>query len=355
MVGELVLRWSGEGEKVQVAGDWSEWKTEDLIEEGGNWQLKLNLAPGKYQLKWVVDGVWTVNRAMPVVMSIDGNENNEIEVRMERSESGSQDSLDSWEQVEIPSQEEEELEKHGLEVSNAEATAGVEVEPSHSQLSTSEASNKYVAISDNEKFLPFESNVTSTDTSLKGENISVVERVFNVDHATTLEALKSNRAELLEEEEFEDEYWDTEDFTLTRKGLWLRLRRKEGAGTECWQLRKLEQQSKLNLVTEEKAVAVRLKEELGMEGDEVPEVMEVLLSNQFKKMLSFHGSSSKWRLGVVDVELRRENKMDTAVVKVVGEVMAALQDLHANAEMLRLMPLHVKTLGGGGGVGSGAA
>ena len=26
--------------QVQVAGDWSEWKTEDLIEEGGNWQLK---------------------------------------------------------------------------------------------------------------------------------------------------------------------------------------------------------------------------------------------------------------------------------------------------------------------------
>ena len=89
---------------------------------------------------------------------------------------------------------------------------------------------------------------------------------------------------------------------MTKSWALLRLRRKEGAGTECWQLRKLEQQSKLNLVTEEKAVAVRLKEELGMEGDEVPEVMEVLLSNQFKKMLSFHGSSSKWRLGVVDVE-----------------------------------------------------
>merc|ERR1711974_420375 len=129
--------------------------------------------------------------------------------------------------------------------------------------------------------------------------------------------------------EFEDEYWDTEDFRLTRRGLWLRLRRrKEGSGSEFWQLRKLEQQSKLNLVTDEKAVAVRLKEE---------EVMEVLLSNHFKKMLAFNGSSSKWRLGVVEVELRRENKMDTATVKVVGEVMTALQELRASAEMLHLM------------------
>merc|ERR1712130_370594 len=32
------------------------------------------------------------------------------------------------------------------------------------------------------------------------------------------------------------------------------------------------------------------------------------------------------------------------IVQVVGEVMAALQELHANAEMLHLMPLHVKSL-----------
>jgi len=166
-----------------------------------------------------------------------------------------------------------------------------------------------------------------------------------------------NRGEEAEEEEFEDEYWDTEDFKLTRRGLWLRLRRMEGSsGSECWQLRKLEHRSKLNLVTEEKAVANRLKEELGMEGVGEPEVTEVLLSNHFKKMLAFHGSKSRWRIGVVEVEVRRENKMDTAVVKVVGEVMAALQELHSNAEMLHLMPLHVRTFGaGGGGVVSGAA
>ena len=148
------------------------------------------------------------------------------------------------------------------------------------------------------------------------------------------------------------------------------------SGSECWQLRKLEHQSKLNLVTEERAVANRLKEELGMEGAGEPEVTEVLLSNHFKKMLAFHGSKSRWRIGVVEVEVRRENKMDTAVVKVVGEVMAALQvnyfferldsrsriqvffsqELHSNAEMLHLMPLHVRTFGaGGGGVVSGAA
>ena len=237
------------------------------------------------------------------VVDVEGNENNEIEVKMERSLTGSQDSLDSWEQVEMPSEE------------NVEAFKSIaELDVETNQPSAPSSS---ILIS----------NVASMTTSSKEESISVVERVFNVEHATTMEALKSNGAELLEEEEFEDEYWDTEDFRLTRRGLWLRLRKKkEGSGSEFWQLRKLDQQSKLNLVTDEKALAARLKEELGMEeGEGVPEVMEVLLSNHFKKMLSFHGNSSKWRLGVVEVELRRENKMDTATVKVIGEVMTALQ------------------------------
>ena len=30
----------------------------------------MKLAPGKYQLKWIIDGVWAVNRAMPVVSAV---------------------------------------------------------------------------------------------------------------------------------------------------------------------------------------------------------------------------------------------------------------------------------------------
>jgi len=343
MLSEMVLRWSGEGEKVQVAGSWNDWKPEELIKEEDCFILRLNLPPGKYQLKWVIDNVWKLNQDLPVVDDGEGNENNEIEVKSAVSDTGSQESLDDWETLEIPAEEE-------IEISSPVAPK-VEITPG-----TPEANVTEVPLNQNQSERET-SNITSMTTSVKEESISVVERIFNVDHATTIDALKSNGAELLEEEEFEDEYWDTEDFKLTRRGLWLRLRRMEGSsGSECWQLRKLEHQSKLNLVTEERAVANRLKEELGMEGAGEPEVTEVLLSNHFKKMLAFHGSKSRWRIGVVEVEVRRENKMDTAVVKVVGEVMAALQELHSNAEMLHLMPLHVRTFGaGGGGVVSGAA
>jgi len=305
MLSEMVLRWSGEGEKVQVAGSWNDWKPEELIKEEDCFILRLNLPPGKYQLKWVIDNVWKLNQDLPVVVDGEGNENNEIEVKSAVSDTGSQESLDDWETLEIPAEEE-------IEISSPVAPK-VEITPG-----TPEANVTEVPLNQNQSERET-SNITSMTTSVKEESISVVERIFNVDHATTIDALKSNGAELLEEEEFEDEYWDTEDFKLTRRGLWLRLRRMEGSsGSECWQLRKLEHRSKLNLVTEEKAVANRLKEELGMEGAGEPEVTEVLLSNHFKKMLAFHGSKSRWRIGVVEVEVRRENKMDTAVVKVVG-------------------------------------
>ena len=54
------------------------------------------------------------------VMDMDGNENNELEVKKGKSDSGSQDSLDSWEKVDIPS--EEELERHSRSMFKAQAS-----------------------------------------------------------------------------------------------------------------------------------------------------------------------------------------------------------------------------------------
>ncbi len=48
--------------KVQIAGDFNHWQPENTIMEkisnDGAWQIKLNLAPGKYRYRLVVDGKW---------------------------------------------------------------------------------------------------------------------------------------------------------------------------------------------------------------------------------------------------------------------------------------------------------
>ena len=37
---EVVLRWRGEGSKVSVAGQWNEWKEQELSKEGDSWVLR---------------------------------------------------------------------------------------------------------------------------------------------------------------------------------------------------------------------------------------------------------------------------------------------------------------------------
>lgn len=48
--------------KVQVAGDFNHWQPENTvmekIEENGTWQIKLDLSPGNYRYRLVVDGQW---------------------------------------------------------------------------------------------------------------------------------------------------------------------------------------------------------------------------------------------------------------------------------------------------------
>jgi 1,4-alpha-glucan branching enzyme len=48
--------------KVEIAGDFNNWKpqssTLDKVGNSGIWQTKMNLQPGKYRYRLVVDGQW---------------------------------------------------------------------------------------------------------------------------------------------------------------------------------------------------------------------------------------------------------------------------------------------------------
>jgi len=46
---------------VALGGDFNNWNPKTTIakpSKDGNWKVKLNLAPGKYQYKFLVDGQW---------------------------------------------------------------------------------------------------------------------------------------------------------------------------------------------------------------------------------------------------------------------------------------------------------
>lgn len=50
-----------EAKKVSLAGSFNNWKPNGILarkDRTGNWAVKLSLAPGKYEYKFVVDGSW---------------------------------------------------------------------------------------------------------------------------------------------------------------------------------------------------------------------------------------------------------------------------------------------------------
>ena len=72
--------------KVQLAGDFNNWqpgKTKmEKVGDGGIWQLKMKLAPGKYRYRLVVDGKWQQDPYNEITeLNPFGEHNSVVEVR----------------------------------------------------------------------------------------------------------------------------------------------------------------------------------------------------------------------------------------------------------------------------------
>jgi len=77
---------SPEAEEVYLCGDFNEWSPGNLpmIRHGGDnwWEKRLVLAPGRYEYKFIVNGVWIHNPdAAENVPNIHGSLNSVVEVR----------------------------------------------------------------------------------------------------------------------------------------------------------------------------------------------------------------------------------------------------------------------------------
>jgi len=265
---EVVLRWRGEvKDKVEVAGEFNKWTPSLLDKEGDSWVVKLEMEPGKYQYKFVVDGEWKVNKDLPIVTDSQGVENNQVEVEDGEASGDS----DGWEKVSIPE---------------------------------------------------------------TGEKISVVERIFSLNVEQTMEMIKANNGQLVEEKEFADIYYDTEDYTLLSKGVWLRQRK--GGDESTWQVRGIVDKE-LEVVEKLDEVKERLKEELGK--DLVIDNLETMVEDMVE-VVRMEGKVSKWLIGSTELEVRKEGDVNTALVRVVGDIVAALKDLETSAANLKLVPFN---------------
>ncbi len=74
-----------EAQKVTLAGDFNQWKPEATPlekKENGKWKVTLNLAPGRYEYRFLVDGDWQNDpQSGECVPNAFGSWNSVLEVR----------------------------------------------------------------------------------------------------------------------------------------------------------------------------------------------------------------------------------------------------------------------------------
>ena len=61
-------------EKVQLAGSFTQWKPVEMEKNSAaadeKWALKLDLSPGEYEFKFVVDGNWVCDELLPTKTNV---------------------------------------------------------------------------------------------------------------------------------------------------------------------------------------------------------------------------------------------------------------------------------------------
>jgi 1,4-alpha-glucan branching enzyme len=70
--------------KVVVAGSFNNWDTGKLKakkDTKGNWAVKVDLNPGKYEYKFFIDGSWMIDPCSAKVVNSFGSENSVVEVK----------------------------------------------------------------------------------------------------------------------------------------------------------------------------------------------------------------------------------------------------------------------------------
>jgi len=106
MSGSTSFEWNGNAavEKVQLAGSFTQWKPVEMeknsAEADEKWALKLDLSPGEYEFKFVVDGNWVCDELLPTKTDEEGSRNNVIKVEEKAMSISSASSIEAIDEIE---------------------------------------------------------------------------------------------------------------------------------------------------------------------------------------------------------------------------------------------------------------
>jgi len=280
---DVRLVWDKEGGEVALAGEFNSWTAQKAEKTAAGWEVVLNLKPGRYEYKWVVDGNWVTDPDKPLQADQSGNQNNILEV--EEDSEGSGDS-DSWERVSVGDCATEDRSKGS---SSPELVEAAGEEPNNNTVKSSQK----------------------------------IERLFSpgAEFFTVISA----SGEKLESCEYPVMYWDSPEYTLMKQGVWLKQY------LDKWMLRKLD---KAGVQTEEDRGKVEetlshiLHRKVTLESES--------LNATLKKSIQFQGEKSRWNVDGLEVEYVREGDLKTVTIRTEGSLGEGLERVYATANLLKL-------------------
>jgi len=307
-----VLEWSGEGSEVMVAGDFSDWQPRPTENVDGKWKTTIDLQPGRYAFKWIVNGNWVTDDTLLTDTDQSGNRNNIVVVEAPpptqlnvtipetpkasggETQDGSRPTSvvsgdsDSWEQVSVgdcndkPESSENKMESSGSE-------EGFEV-----------------------------AELTKTSP----EKMVNIERTFS----PTEEYYKkiSSVGEKLDSSEYPVMYWDTPSYSLMKEGVWLKQLQ------DKWLLRKLNEKG-VTTVRDRSEMEQTLSEILGSQGS-----FDDHLSKVLTHKIQFEGSNTRWEVGGLEVQHLKEGDLHTVNIRSKDTLVDGLKKIYETATNLNL-------------------
>jgi len=169
------------------------------------------------------------------------------------------------------------------------------------------------------------------EKEMGGEKITVIDRLFSVNLEVTEHLLRENEGKLIEETTGVDVYKDTNEFHLLRKGIWLREKKNENGG-ESWQLRRLVEND-LKVVDDADEI---IKSLTSLVDETKSDLSLKELTGDWTEIARFENKVSKWQLGTIEIELKKEGEVETALVRVVGDISTSLKELETTSNKLKL-------------------
>lgn len=159
----------------------------------------------------------------------------------------------------------------------------------------------------------------------QSKKIINIERIFS--WSEEFDSKIVSGGELLEDDNYAVFYWDTQDYTLLKQGIWCKQVR------DTWILRRLSS-NKVETLKNADQIDECLKSVL-----QTKESLAELLKSTLTKKIEFEGALSRWKHDKITVEKVQEGDLKTVTLRTNDCMMSGLKNIYALSNQLSLNKL----------------